>query len=498
MQNHSIHSLKAKTIRLSRRLHKALLWIAIVALLAFVLSALCHPIMAWTGPQAVKFMPPSITIDHAASQHLTHFVNKQLMHIDGAKDILIGKVVPTERGPLLQITYHLTEPRHYYTLETTPQKLEGYDQQQAIWLAHYYSGATNPIKSIDFIDEFSTEYPSVNRLLPVYKIVLDTDDELTLFIHTETNALAAINNNWKQALQTLFQLFHTWSWLDSLPILRIILASVLLMTLITAVLTGGAMLVFLNNNSKRRGTKYWHRKLAWITLLPFLGLLISGLYHLLHSEYGELPSGTRLNNHFSVNAFSLSAPSTFNDLQNTRINSLSLIPHRQQLYLRASVSTANPATTDSEIKQRKARFKGLTSESRSLLYKLSGDKQTVNSDISLVREKAMDHLQLNDTEALTLTQATHFGPNYDFRNKRLPVWLVSSTQGDVLAIDPQTGIIVEHTKPTQQLERLSFSLLHKWNMLVPLLGRDGRDIMVIIFLLMLLGLGYMGFNLRRR
>lgn len=498
MQNNPAQSLKAKTIRNSRRVHKALLWIALAALLAFVLSALCHPIMAWTGPQTAKFFPPSTTIQNESVEHLINFVRKTLINNQQEQTIRIGKVVPTEQGPLLQITHNPSAPRDYYTLETTPQKLEDFDQQQAIWLARYYSDSKAPIQSIEFINTFSNEYPWVNRLLPVYKIVLDTDDQLTLFIHTETNALASINNNWKKTLQTIFQWFHTWSWLDDLPVLRVLLAAILLIVLITATLTGGAMLFLLKNNSKRRGAKYFHRKLAWIALLPFLGLLISGLYHLLQSEYGELPSGMRLNDGFANQSQPLQQPANIDELQNTAINSLSLIPHRQQLLLRASVAVNQDNAPHKGMEQRKMRFKGQASESRSLLFSLTSQNQPIDSDKMLITEKAMDYLQLSDAAELTLTMATHFGPDYDFRNKRLPVWLVKSAQEDVLAIDPQTGIIVEHTKPTQKLERLSFSLLHKWNMLTPLLGREGRDVLVVIFLLMLLGLGYLGTNLRKR
>ena len=258
------------------------------------------------------------------------------------------------------------------------------------------------------------------------------------------------------------------------------------------------MLFLLKNNSKRRGAKYFHRKLAWIALLPFLGLLISGLYHLLQSEYGELPSGMRLNDSLAINTQTIHKPAHIDELQNTPINSLSLIPHRQQLLLRASIAVTGNSPEKNEMAQRKARFQGQASESRSLLFSLTQQGQSIDSDRTLVTQKAMDYLNISDASELTLKLATHFGPDYDFRNKRLPVWLVTSTLGDLLAIDPQTGIIVEHTQPAQRLERLSFSLLHKWNMLVPLLGREGRDVLVVVFLLVLLGLGYLGVNLRRR
>lgn len=484
---------KGQLVGAARRIHQGLLWFALLAVIAFVVSAFCHPMMAWTGPQAEQRFPPRTTISSAMLQPFIEFLN----HYQG-EDIRVAKVVPSARGPLLQVTHEPSQPRQYFTLDPRPQLLEDYDRQQAIWLARYYSGSDAAIKSVQFVTEFSVQFPWVNRLLPVYKVVLDTDDELTLFIHTETNALAAINNNWKKNLQTIFQWFHTWSWLDGLPILRIILVGLLLAVLLTATLSGVVMLFSLKAHRKRGISTYVHRKLAWWVFVPFLGLLVSGLYHLFQSEYGDLPSGMRLNNSFSNTSQSLKYPDNIEPLIETSINSLSLISHREQLFLRASVAVDRPAKKRQGMAQRNNRFVGQSIERQALLFSLNTGEYMTATGKRLAIEKAADHLNVSDSEILSAKRLIRFGRNYDFRNKRLPVWLLTSKQGDVLAIDPETGIVIEHTRPAQLAERWSFSMLHKWNMLVPFLGREGRDIVVVAFLALLLLLSSLGFMMRRK
>lgn len=521
---------KAQLLKVARQLHISLAWTALVALVLFVLSAITHPLMVWTGPKSSSFFPPSIELDAVSSQQITNRLNTLSL-----SQIQVAKFVATQDGPLLQITQHKQGERDYYPLSASMSKMPNYDSKQAVWLAHYYAGNDAAVKSVTLIDAFSKDYPWVNRLLPVYKVVLDTPDNLTLYVHTETNALASISNDWKDGLKIVFQWLHTWSFLDSAPILRVIIVSILLLSLLTVSLGGGLMLTLikrkkttkqvesrkLNKNLNRN----LHRKLAWIALVPFLGLVISGLYHLLQYEYGELPSGMRLNPAFALPNNLAVQPEQFQVIEGKALNSLSLIPHNNRLLLRASV--ANTATNSSN---RNARFNGKASESQAIFIELnqaghypneryqneqyqtklgnsaqnqSGQykpQPSLLNDAVIAEQKAQQYLGLTSAQNLESKIVTRFGPNYDFRNKRLPVWQITANtpEQDQLFIDPKTGILVEHTKQAQQLERLSFSMLHKWNFLTPFTGRQVRDMLVVVFLLSLLGLGYFGITLKKK
>ena len=100
------------------------------------------------------------------------------------------------------------------------------------------------------------------------------------------------------------------------------------------------------------------------------------------------------------------------------------------------------------------------------------------------------------------TKVSRFGMNYDFRNKRLPVWQVTSKRSDktMVFVDPATGQLVDQSTQVHRLERLSFSILYKWNILVPLTGRQVRDVLVVVVLsiaLITTILGYMMLFRRR-
>lgn len=490
------HGLKVRVLRASRQLHRLLLWTALIAMIAFVLSALCHPLMVWTGPQAAAFYPPATQVPSGALVRLQTILNTY----EGAP-IRVGKVVPSADGPLLQVTHGSATPRDYYALNAamSGDALPNYDEKQALWLARYYSGSDAEVASITFVDQFSKEYPRVNRLLPVYKVVLETDDQLTLYVHTETNALASISNRWKMSLQTVFQLFHTWSWLDGLPLVRVILVSLFLSVLMVTAVSGGMMLLFIRPRQSRHNARSLHRKLAWIALIPFIGLVFSGFYHLLQAQYGELPSGMRLSAPLVSETYPVVPGGVVAELSDYRVNSISLFPHRDHFLMRASVAVDDAGPVMGGHQQRNARFSGRAAEQRAIWLNLNQDgaETTPVNDEALVREIAADYLGLNSADTLSVSIATHFGPDYDFRNKRLPVFLVRAPAGDVLAIDPQTGILVEHTQPAQKLERLSFSLLHKWNLVVPLAGREVRDGLVVAFLVLLLSLSVLGIYARR-
>lgn len=519
-----MRSFKASAIVFSRKFHNTLAWLALLALFLFVVSALSHPIMVWTGPQSQHFFPPKMELN---SDDIVRA--DELLRSANLPEISLGKVIPTEHGPMLQVTTNISEPRQYLPLDhnagLSQKQLSSYDEAQAVWLARYYTGLDSEIKSITFIREFNEQYPWVNRLLPVYKVEFNTDDNRVAYVHTETNALGSINNDWKKGLQTIFQVFHTWSWLDSYPGLRVAIVALLLSSLLTMTLGGLLMLVMIKRKNYRRSSQKYHRKLAWVIFLPFCGLLISAFYHLIQSEYGEQPNGMRLStpsdlseiNEPYSNEGDISGPialksdTTLNNINEATkdwagkaINSLTLIEHEGQLVYRAGFSAKaqsfKPHQHHGSKKPglRNQRFDGKAVERGAVFLDANGDKVEGITDKAIVENKALNYLGLDAKTQTNLKLISHFGPDYDFRNKRLPVWQIdiNNHQGDRLFIDPATGILVEHLKATHNMERLSFSLLHKWNILVPLLGREGRDIAVITFLILLVFIGVFGLRMK--
>ena len=94
----------------SIRLHRWLLWSALIGLIIFVLSALSHPLMVWTGPQSKVFLAPPMVVD---GKVLRQFAEQ--LQQPGVKAASTVKLVATKQGAMVQLSYANNE-RQYLSL----------------------------------------------------------------------------------------------------------------------------------------------------------------------------------------------------------------------------------------------------------------------------------------------------------------------------------------------------------------------------------------------
>ena len=449
--------------------------------------------MAWTGPQAKVMFPPS---GNVSSEHVTAIPTiLEKYQIDQAK---IVKLVPYENKLLLQVTESESLPRRYFHLESL-NELINHDEKQAYWLGEHYLKQKYEVSSVEFITEFQQDYPSVNRLLPIYKINYETDDNLSIFVHTDTLALAGISNNWKNFLRSIFQAFHSFSWLDDYESVRVGLIAIMVLTCLAMSITGLMLLIKLKRKASiKQTTRRWHRRIGWVVCIPLLMFSLSGLYHLFHNTLSDSIFGLRLTQNLEPRKWpTLIIPE---NLKSVPIHQISLVENTQATeisnrYLyRLSISQPESKT----LNTREKRFSGRPSEKQSI-YLNSNGKQLADMEQRLIIQ-ATNKLKTGFS-ILGLERVKRFGPTYDFRNKRLPVWEVNMDDENRLFIDPVSMILVDQNTLSQRTERLSFSFLHKWNMLNPIMGRQNRDIAIMSVLALTLGLVLMGLTLhlnRRR
>lgn len=469
---------KSSIIKGSVKWHRLLGLLGALALFIFGLSGATHPIMAWTGPQAAKFFPPSITLKADDVRYLPRVLKQN--KIAKAKAI---KVVPSEQGPLLQITEEESAPRRYFNLKSGVE-LPNHDLKQAEWLARYYTGLNEtPISQVSFQTEFSDAYPWVNRLLPVYKISFASQDNLEVYIYTELSALANISNDWKLSLQRVFGLFHTWNWLNDNDKARVIIMAVFLAALLGMTLTGFAMILLFKKRKIADPGRRAHRWLAYCIWLPLFALSASGTYHLLQHAYAENHRGLRLGTELSLSGAKLpNELPAINKFEGTKLNGLSLISGSEGILVyRVGLSVAQP---DQNV-DRAGRFEGRPTESSAKYVFLdTGLEWTNSAEREMAAFYAHKHLDLHPADLSSIHMITSFGPTYDFRNKRLPVLQLDykTPRQDRVFVDPVTGSVVDHLVKTERLEALSFSFLHKWNFLVPLIGREARDVLIVLLL----------------
>ena len=481
--------------------HKRLVWFGLAAIICWAVSGISHPLMAWFGPQANKMFPPRLTVNSSDVMAIDTIISRHQL-----SNAAVAKLIPTGDGAMLQLTTETAannsgpQPRRYFSL-TNGDELANYDKQQAKWLAAYYTGIDiTQVKSVQFIRNFSNEYPRINRLLPVYQVNIGEGDALiSAFVYTETNALAALNNTSKRRLQTLFQALHTWSWLDITGQGRVVLMALLLLTLFAMVITGMLLVINLPSRTIKDKKRRWHRSLAYLLWLPLLGWSASGFYHLLQSHYIEPVSGIRLGNVVNLQQWPQKTVdrdtwlSNFqNNLgQNQALNAVSLVNGANNNYYRLSV-----ARTHTQKVTRNARFDGQSSE-KAVLYinSQSGLPDGHNDRVQAI--ELMKQFNGANTQYSNIERVVRFGANYDFRNKRLPVWQlnIDDAVGSRIFVDPTTGILVDQNRRYDRIESWSFSVLHKWNLITPFIGRQWRDVAIIITLVACLLMSALGLSL---
>lgn len=482
---------RTRLARLAQRWHRRLGWVGGLALVLFGLSGLTHPLMTWFGPQPAAFFPPQAQFDPAEIAALPDILAQH--HIARAQQV---RILPTFDGSVLQITDEAAG-RRYFDLRSGDERVN-FDRRQAEWLARHYTGLhVASLRDLTLQTVFDHAYPEVNRLLPVWKVVFDSSDNLTAFVHTELNALAALGNNTRTAQQGIFRSLHSFSWLGEHEAARVIVLTALTLSLLGLGTAGLVLVVALPGHSGARGQRRWHRWLSLVLWLPLLAFAFSGLCHLLHHANSSSGATFRPAPAFDLGPNLRPSPELHDVLEHhhpVAFNSVTVLQAPAgELLLRL----AQPAGHPGEHVHRHARFEGTPTEQPSQLISLNGPNLDRWSDRDLARHFAATHLKVSEADLIDAELVTRFGPDYDFRNKRLPVWRVRHTGGSVF-IDPANGALVDSVTRPDRWEGLSFSHLHKWNFLTPILGREGRDLMVTAVVVALMVSTILGISLLLR
>lgn len=461
----------------SRSLHLWLGWVGGVALLAWGLSGITHPIMSWTGPEQARFFPPRLEAKLDAGQPPASILARH-----GITKAIHVRVLPSFDGPALQVTQEEMAPRRYFSLKTGDE-LANRDKDHAIWLARYYTGLKDaPVASVSLQTTFDNDYPWVNRLLPVWRVEFATPDSRRAYLYTELNALGAQHNANRVGLQTTFQALHNWNWLKGLPAAKFILMGLFMLALLGMAMSGIAMLLSFRARTIEDGQRRWHRRFAYLVWLPVLLFTASGTYRLLQDHFGENTRGLKVGAPLDLSALAAMPHEAWTALASSGpANSLSLIEGPQGLLVRVerpspeakATASAAPGAHDhhggADALSRPQRFAGRPSRGDIAYFHASNGQKATLSEEEMARHLAVQLAGAKASDITTIEKIERFGMGYDFRNKRLPVWQVSLADEKArhLFIDAGSNLLVDQTTRLERAEGWSFSILHKWNFLRP-------------------------------
>ena len=515
-------SLKNKTARWSFSKHQWLGLVGGISLLVWGLSGLTHIAMVLFGPQQAQFMPPTASVTLEGARPIAETLADK-----GIGQAVAVKTVPASGGGVLwQVTGEPLAERRYFR-PADGAEIAGGDRAQAEFLARHYLATDRAITSATLQTDFDGDYPWVNRQLPVWKLTFSGDDGLVAYVHTETSSLAAVNNTAKNRLQSVFRALHTWEWVpQGMDWLRVVVIGLMVGSLLALTLTGIAMLVTVRRKKRQPGSRGWHRMAGCFLALPLIMFSVSGIYHLIQSALVPPESQLKMSRPVDVasgkwpveadwaliaKGRDIASVALVEGAQGQPLYRIGLAPkgpmgggehdhgpakgkpadgpeHVMEGHDHAAMmaAQAKPPVTDAEI--REARFAGIRPDGPAIyLDAASGDVlQAGDKDIALAIARRFSGAP--DSAVTGTALVTRFSHEYDFRNKRLPVWRIDygAPVNASLFVDTGTGVLVDRVEDWEKPERLVFSFIHKWNFLFPI-GRLGLNIAVGVFVIALIG-----------
>lgn len=484
------------------RLHR---WSGLIACLGLLLwgsSGLMHPLMSRLQPQPVERQAPLPAQPERnlaallASAGIDRIQGLHAVHIDGQNYL---RLVLPEQADAVYLNADSGEP------------LSDGETRHAVFLARHFSGdQTSSIRSLERVDHFSPEYPTINRYLPVWQVRFERPDGLRVQVDTAYNRLGSQTDDRQVRLSTLFHQLHTWAWAEKLGPLRPLLMSLLLAAaLLTAVLglnlalrrPGGPHLL-------RQPLRHWHRHAALLVSCTTLSFAGSGLYHLW--QKAELPAPPFIN----------TPVFTADELQRLPAlrqgESLSLLRLDGQAYWR--VAEAMPSAgqrhghTEASATQHgahehhghhhhdspaQAHSDNGASGLKGARFHHTGSGALAAADLEAgYAEALVRQFSGLATETITHMQTvTGFGPDYGFVNKRLPVVAVhvDTTGQDRWFVQTATGELAARNQQGHRLEAGVFAYVHKWHFLN--ISPALRDALQALFALGNVLVALLGFSL---
>ncbi|WP_126454538.1 PepSY domain-containing protein [Sulfuriflexus mobilis] len=474
--------------------HKWIGLVICVPVILWALSGLLHPTLRLTKPVLAthKLIQQPFAVEAIVSEPAA------IMARYGIKQVSNARV----------ITMH---GKHYYRVSLADGNISYFDMQSgsrlidgelryAEYLARYYLGDQHTaISSIVAVKQFSEEYAPINRFLPVWQVSFQRDDELRLYIDTESSRLAAAVDNLRAELLWWFGTLHNWSFLDKGSLTRISLFMVAMLAMFIIGLTG--LLLYglryqcmkkISSEQTSTGVAYFHRTVGLLISLSTLMFSFSGGMHVWHKLSPDERHTHYIEDSFAVGDLVIGLKQAlFASSQHGPVKAVSMVRISNEPYYRLVHATA----------QRD----GVRHAGRgSAVSYVHGQSGALLADAdSLYAQQLASRISGRHSHQISSVQAvTRFNAEYGFIDRRLPVVEVQFKAGDKPSyyVDLATGRLAAMVDDSRRFEQFTFRMFHKWRF-ADGLGKNGRDAIIALFTMLnviVIILGVVLFISRRR
>lgn len=333
-----------------------------------------------------------------------------------------------------------------------------------------------PIGGASLITKFDEEYKPVYCLLPVYRVAFKRDDNIRLYVETGLDRFAVAVDRNRAAFTTFFDLVHTWGWIDFLGRGRLFVEMLFTgLGFITALM--GIYIFFVTKSKKVPGKQLIkarrnHRYTAIVASLFTLMFTFSGCYH----AFSKLSLKEKIVKSVQP-AFACSAV----DLDLARLRRIVRKPITNIGLVRLDGKTCWQVYLQSKKnRKRKDLMKAMSADAALVTYINAADYSVLPNGDERYAESLAD--QFRGSHQIVSTELiTKFNDEYNFTDKRLPVWKVSYpfNHNERLYVETSTGVLAKQTNDTELYEGYSFALFHKHHYM-DFGGKATRDISTMV------------------
>ena len=329
------------------------------------------------------------------------------------------------------------------------------------------------VQNVSRLTQFDEEYNEINRLLPVYKVSFNRPDGIRVYVETMQDRFSLAVDNRRGTFNKVFQFIHTYQWLDFLGAGKQVVEFLLMaIAFLTTVL--GIYIFFSTRSKQVPGNGYVkarrnHRYTAIVISLFTLMFTFSGGYHALY----KLKEDTR-NNYFVKDKFAV---------RDLRLDYGRLMAAVRRPVIGISVVRMGGAGYWQVTTLRKAAGTGMAADGsangKGGRKDLMKDMQVAAPVVTYVNVASGEVLPDGEcryaqylatlfsgypaTDIVATGQITKFDRDYNFTDKRLPVWKVSYPENghERYYVETATGSLSVRVNDWDLVEGYSFALLHK-------------------------------------
>lgn len=482
------------------RWHRICSLIIAVPVLLWAVSGFLHPIMTNIRPEIATQVLPSVVAD---SSRIKVTVQEALQR-NQVDSIYSVRLVNIDTNWFYQVKTTAHDELQYYSTLNGRQLKKG-DWLYAQYIARQFlEGAPAPsvpaataaepgaahdccdaaascvlyttkgagVGEVSLVTAFDGEYKSINRLLPVYKVSFYRKDGIRIYVETGQSRFAGAIDNRRAAFTRFFTLVHTFGWLDILGGGRFWLE--ILFTVLAFATTVMGIYIFCITKTKR-GTgnavaraRIYHRITAVIACLFTLGFTFSGAWHAF-GGLNEAPDEV----HTMLTPIAVTTvKGSFAQLQRQaggKVFNIGLAQQGNALYWQVYMAGAGkPENTKDLMKDMKV------TAPKVAYLSVREAAPLPKGDEAYARYLAQEFTGYAAADVMSAALVTHFTEEYNFADKRLPVWRIAYRSGERVFVETSSGVLAKLLTNTGLYEDYSFALLHKHHFM-DFAGKPWRD-----------------------